>query len=291
LPRGLVVAFIDIGQGDATVVQLPDGTDGVVIDCGKTGTHRVYSYLDESGIQRLRLVLLSHSDDDHVGGIMGVLENFRGVVDEISFNPDRLMGEAGDRRYRLFLRQLAQFIRSRNCRQTYPAYPHQWTFNSVTIHILHPAGPDRLEALARNLRNDVSVLVLAEYEGERLLLAADIQGVGWQWVASRESDLTARVFKLPHHGAWYTAGLGVDQVLQMVQPELIVISVGASNPYRHPAQQTIQALVDYLARRKDARVLCTQLDASSHPGITAAGTIRVEISPSGMSVSTMGATA
>lgn len=287
---GLSVAFIDIGQGDATVVQLPDGTDGVVIDCGKSGTHRVYSYLEESGIQRLRLVLLSHSDDDHVGGILGVLDNFRGVVDEIAFNPDRLMGQTGEKKYRLFLLQLAQFIRSRNCRQTYPSYRHQWTFNSVSFQVLHPAGPDRLETLARNMRNDGSVLLLVEYEGERLLLAADIQGPGWQWVSSREADLTARVFKLPHHGAWYTAALGLDQVLQMVQPELIVISVGAPNSYHHPAKQTIQALVDYLGRREDARVLCTQLDVSIHPQITAGGTIRVNISSSGLSVSTTAST-
>lgn len=101
---------------------------------------------------------------------MGVLENFPGVVEEVAFNPDRILREAGDEKYRLFLLRLAPVVRARSNKQTHPTHCDRWQFNGVTLHVLHPAGADRLEALARGMRNGGS-LIVAEYEGTRLLCA------------------------------------------------------------------------------------------------------------------------
>jgi hypothetical protein len=101
---------------------------------------------------------------------MGVLENFPGVVEEVAFNPDRILREAGDEKYRLFLLRLAPVVRARSNKQTHPTHRDRWQFNGVTLHVLHPAGADRLEALARGMRNGGS-LIVAEYEGTRLLCA------------------------------------------------------------------------------------------------------------------------
>jgi len=288
LLSALSVAFIDIGQGDATVAHLPGGANAVVVDCGSTGDKRVHDHLSHIKVKELPLVVLTHSDDDHIGGIMTVLENFRGRVGEIAFNPDRIKSGTEEKKYVLFLRRLAQFSRQRGSELSTPLSPHRWLLDGVQFRVLHPSGADHLDALAGGMRNDGSMVILTEYAGMRLLLAADIQGQGWQWVAAREADLRAQVFKLSHHGAWHTNGLKLPEVLTMVEPDLIVVSVGAPNPYGHPAEKTLEALGDYLDRSPNARVLCTELASSDHSRITAAGTIRIDVTVDGVTMSTPG---
>lgn len=101
---------------------------------------------------------------------MGVLENVPGVVEDVAFNPDRTLREAGDETYCPFLLRLAPVVRARSTKQTDPTHRDRWQFNNVTLHVLHPSGADRLEALARGMRNGGSVIV-AGHEGTRLLCA------------------------------------------------------------------------------------------------------------------------
>jgi competence protein ComEC len=272
------VTFLNIGQGDATLIHLLEAASGIVVDCGSGGSGKMLDLLEKEDIQEIPLVILSHSDRDHVGGIMEVLDNFPGVVREIAVNHDRLPADYSERQYRHFLRRLAQYVRSHpECRRTGLLCPLSWTFGSLNLTLLHPEGVDATDAVSRNLRNESSAVVLLEVESDRVLLTADIEGIGWEWLLSRHPDLRARVFKLPHHGGWHASGVTLDKVLQLVEPEVMIISVGLNNQYGHPSPRTMTALVEYLDLQGSAEVFVTQLAATSHARIQGVGDITIRL--------------
>ena len=108
---------------------------------------------------------------------------------------------------------------------------------------------------------------------------------GWQTIIDNNIDVSAHVFKYPHHGAWYDADPDYDlaEVYHRVSPNFTVISTGTTNQYRHPNVASIQML-----RSNRAAFLCTQatercwsrLKQPSEP-IPCAGTIEVQITDDG----------
>ena len=129
------------------------------------------------------------------------------------------------------------------------------------MSVLHPAKADRLDALATSNPNNSSIALRIDYAGGRILLGADVEKQGWQWMVDRDADLKADVFKFPHHGAWYDGEPPLSKILHLVDPSVVVISVGSTNSYGHPSIETLRLLRSLQA---SVRFLCTQVTSQCH---------------------------
>ena len=265
----LLTTFLDVGQGDSTVASLPNG-GGMLVDCPAGSAPAVVDYLERAQIANLELAVVTHSDLDHAGGVVQVIKGFHGQTHRIAVLPDRpLTSDPQDnKKYSVMLRELAQLIRSGVTRWE-PYSGNRIYLGGVLVSVLHPSDADHLEALALRSQNDCSVALRMDYAGIRILLGADVQRMGWQWMINRDTDLKADVFKFPHHGAWYDGEPSLRQVLELVDPSVVVISVGSTNSYQHPASETLSFLRSIQAK---VRFVCTQATNQCHadPGTIAA---------------------
>ena len=187
---------------------------------------------------------------------------FRGPTTRLAVLPDRVRSTdpQANRKYCLLLRDSAQLLRQ-GTESWLPYAGKKIKLGDVTISVLHPSVADHLEALSRGNANDSSVVLRIDYAGARILLGADVQRRGWQWMVDRNTDLKADVFKFPHHGAWYDGEPSLSQILDLVDPSVVVISVGSTNGYGHPSLETLRLLRSLQSK---VRFVCTQATNQCH---------------------------
>ncbi|MCZ2804690.1 ComEC/Rec2 family competence protein [Modestobacter sp. VKM Ac-2983] len=224
LPDTVVVAC-DVGQGDALV--LPTGPDeAVLVDAGPDPA-LVDGCLRRLGVDRLPLVLLSHLDADHVGGLAGALAGRHvGEVATGALTPD-------DERVPRLDRAVAEAA----ARHVVLRPGDRRTVGSAGFEVL---APDPAEAVAGAEPNDLSLVVRATQRGVRVLLTGDLGAGAEARLVAAGLDLGADVFKVPHHGSadadpGFLAASGAAVAL---------ISVGADNSYGHPTRRLLDWVAD-----------------------------------------------
>ena len=257
----LRVIFLDVGQGDSTIAVLPDG-GGVLVDCAAGSAPIVVDYLEREQVTSLELVVITHSDLDHAGGIIDAIKGFQGPTETIAVLADRTLDSnlQSNKKYRVLLQELVELMRDGIAH----LLPYKGTviqFGDVVVSVLHPSSKDHLSTQAQSNQNDGSVTLRLEYAGRRVLLGADVQRQGWQWMVDRNTDLKADVFKFPHHGAWYNGDPPLKQVLEFVDPSVVIISVGSTNRYGQPHTDTLRLLRSLRAK---VRFVCTQATSQCH---------------------------
>lgn len=284
----ILVAFLNVGQGDANVIVLPDQISAIVVDCYKSQI--TLDYLEEQGIEMLSGVFLTHSDADHTDGMAALLQNFSdhlGTIDSIHYNHDTLNIDRGKRR--VILRQMAQLARRQGIKTSSPRTGDSYSFGRLHLEVLHPTDLDIKQTAPSNDRNNSSLVLMCTFAGKRVLLTGDLAAKGWKWVVERKTDLKADILKFPHHGAWYNVeeAHSLQQILEQVKPSLVVISVGARNRYGHPNAKTLALLHS----SPDLCFLCTQATKQCFPNLDdtqrnppCAGTIEVRINEHGMKI-------
>src|SRR5215211_5996631 len=219
-PGDLTVRFLDIGQGDATLIQHPDGT-AVLFDGGppEAGTARL---LRRAGVRRLTLVVATHASRDHHGGLPEVLSRF----------PVDLLLDGGDgTRDPGFRAVLAEAARH-GVRRVRAAAPMTIKAGAITVAVLSP--PPRPPGPPPEDPNPRAVVAVVSARGLDLLLSADAESDALLPLDLPDVD----AMKVPHHGS---ADPGLPQVLERVRPEVAAIEVGP-NTYGHPTASTLATL-------------------------------------------------
>ncbi len=265
----LVATFLDVGQGDSTVAVLPDG-GAVLVDCPAGQSRTAVERLGELGATSLELVVVSHSDLDHAGGVIDVVKGFAGPTVALATHRDRVShpDAHSNRQYKVLLRELLELMR-----QGVPLYePYAGTvfqLGDLAVTVMHPAQMDSFASQILGDRNDSSMVLRLEYAGSRILLGADVQRRGWQGMIDRDTDLKADVFRIPHHGAGYSGEPSMIELLRLVDPALVVISVGSTNQYGHPGAATFEAIRSFGGQ---SRLICTQATVACHRDLEDAAT-------------------
>jgi hypothetical protein len=126
---------------------------------------------------------------------------------------------------------------------------------------LHPTSADQLECSQPEFLNQCSIVLRIDHAGYRILLGGDAGGEGWRRLSQRGEDAKADVLKLSHHGAWHESGLSVEDVIALVQPHHVLISVGSGNTHGHPDPRTIAPLIGQGMR---VRIICTEVTRRCH---------------------------
>ncbi|MDX6583497.1 MAG: competence protein ComEC [Solirubrobacterales bacterium] len=216
-PRpGLRVSVLDVGQGDAILLQPADG-EPVLVDAGPAEAG-VAAELDARGIDGLAALFVTHADADHSGGAPDVL------------------GAIGAR-HLLFCRADPRTIgaaRAAGVETTRVGSGFALRSGDLRMRVLWPPPRAVRERVATGPPNALSLVLLARWHRFRILLTGDAEA---ELAPVHPGDVD--VLKLAHHGS---ADAGLPALLAEAAPELAVISVGEHNPYGHPAPATLAAL-------------------------------------------------
>jgi competence protein ComEC len=221
LEGDVVVSFLNIGQGDATLIQ--SGKASVLVDTGPPGGP-IVKRLREAGVKRLDGLVLTHAQTDHEGMALEVMGAF----------PTRLVVDGGAGWPSYTQRGLPAALAADHARLL-PAHAGQvLRFGAITMRLLWPPAP------APDFRpegdpNDRAIVALARVGDFDLFLSADA-----------ESNVTAALplprveaMKVPHHGS---ADPGLPALLARLRPAVAAIEVGRGNTYGHPTPSTLAAL-------------------------------------------------
>lgn len=240
----LSVTLLDVGQGDAILIETPDG-HRALIDGGPDGRALVAELSDELPFfdRRLDLVALTHPQADHVAGLLDALERYD--VRSVIASPER--GDSA----------LYDEWRARIADEDIP-YREPALDDAIDLGggaVLRVLGP-RPAALASANDNDASLVLKLEWRGVSFLLTGDMEATAETALVASGEDARATVLKIAHHGSQSSTS---PLFLEAVRPELAVVSVGANNSFGHPSPVVLDRL-------RGVPVLRTDLN----------GTIRIE---------------
>lgn len=259
------LAFIDIGHGNAAVLQGADGT--VLIDAGP-GPY-VLEYLRQQGITALDAILISHADADHLKGLIALLGE-EIDVGEVRLNSDALKGSKtwDSVLWELESRETAGKLKLRidlHKGQTLPTIDP-----AISLEVLAPRsylvgrGPGSTDREGRRITSNTMSAVLAVRAGGDTLaiLAGDIDEVGLANLVDTVDDLSARLLMYPHHGGNVRATTNpqanaafAQTLVSEVQPDFVMFSIGRGK-HGTPRKEIVAAIRDTCPR---VRVACTQL--------------------------------
>lgn len=218
----LEVHFLDVGQGDATLIRC--GEAAMLIDAGNNSWgDDVRDYLEYQGIGDLDYVIGTHPDADHIGGLDVVMEAFDcGTV----IMPDY---EKDTQTYT----DVTDVMEEKGYELTLPQVGTVYELGEAAFTIVAPNGEYGDNA------NDYSVGILLEHGENRFLLTGDAEEDSEADMLDNGIDLSADVLKAAHHGS-RTAN--TEAFLERVNPEYVVISCGEGNSYGHPHAEVLNRL-------------------------------------------------
>ena len=233
-PIGPRVTFLDVGQGDATLVQ--DRHTSVLVDTGPPDGP-ILARLRHAGVRRLDLLVVTHAQDDHDGAAAAVLRAL--PVGMVLDGRDGVRQALGTR--------MAVEAERRGVQRVIPAAGQVLRAGGVALRVLWPSPGGGAPSDDPNLR---AIVAEARVGRLRLLLTADAESE----VVGHLDVGPVDVLKVAHHGS---ADPGLPALLERLRPRIAAIEVGRANPYGHPVPSTVAAL-----RAAGAAVYRTDRDGS-----------------------------
>jgi competence protein ComEC len=224
-PGLLRVVFLDVGQGDATLVTLPDGR-ALLIDAGglpgssfDIGTRVVVPSLRALGVRRLEELVITHGDPDHLGGAESVTRRF----------VPRVIREGAPVPPHLGLRALAAYAAASGVSWRTVQAGDIDRVSGVEINVLHPPLPDWER---QRVRNDDSIVLEFRLGDVSIVLPGDIGALPELSLAPRLVLAPLVILKAPHHGS---ATSSTQPFIDAVRPSVVIFSAGRNNRFGHPA--------------------------------------------------------
>ena len=219
----LTVTFLDVGQGDAAVLQC--GGQTMMIDGGKAkASSYIYSWLEKNQISYLDVMVATHTDADHIGGLPGAL-NYAKVG--TAYCP---VTSGTTKTFQSFVRYLKKQGKS----ITVPEAGDEFSLGGAQVRILGPTDP-QAEG------NNSSIVLKVTFGDISFLFTGDAEREEEQELLESGYDLESTVLKVGHHGSDTSTSY---LFLRTVNPQYAVISVGADNTYGHPTEAVLSRLRD-----------------------------------------------
>lgn len=214
--------LLDVGQGLATVIETQNHL--LVFDTGpklgKTdaGERVLLPFLQTRGRKFIDILMISHGDEDHAGGVKTLLKNFS-VKNILTSEPH------------LYRTDIKGSINPRLCRAG-----QQWEWDGVFFQVLHP------EQLNTKKRNDHSCVLRVQAGPHSLLLTGDIETKSEKLIMQRFKNyhFSSTIMLIPHHGSKTSSSL---EFIQAIDPQYAIVSAGYQNAYGHPKKDIIDRYI------------------------------------------------
>lgn len=220
---GLVLHFIDVGQGDCTLLESKGKY--ALIDAGeRVQSSKVISYLSSLGVEELDFIISTHPHSDHCGGLADVIRNFE---TEVLISPNVYTEST-------IWENVLDAADERGVTYETPEPYEFYQLGDTTITVLSPNS----DAVYSNL-NDYSIVCMAEYGNTSALLTGDAEKSVERELVKGSYDLSADILKCGHHGSSTSS---CSEFLSAVNPSAAIICCGENNDYGHPHKETTAAL-------------------------------------------------
>lgn len=215
------VHFIDVGQGDSILIESPSGKT-MLIDGGVKGAgQQIVSYLKELGINKLDIVVATHPDADHIGGLIPVLDNM--TIEQFY--------DSGKVHTSQTFEEMLTRIDEKNIPYHVPKIGDDIEFDKdVNVKVLN-ANDQATD------NNDASIVLKMTYGNVSFLLTGDA-GVALE-KEMLQYDVKATVLKAGHHGSNTSSS---EEFIQAVKPKVAILSYGEDNKYGHPHAEVVDRL-------------------------------------------------
>jgi len=230
-PRFLEVTFFDVGQGDSIFIETPQSHQ-ILIDGGPSSV--ILEKLAEEvpfWDRTIDLIILTHPEHDHLAGLLQVLERYRvdyilwtGIVRDTNENKEwrRLIEKEGAE---IKIATVGQEIK---------------LGDDIYFEILNPF--ENLEGKEFQNSNNTSIISILVFNQNSFLFTGDAYKSVEEKVIGADVNLKTDVLKVGHHGSKTSSS---EEFIEQILPEIAVISVGKSNRYGHPHQETLAILKKY----------------------------------------------
>lgn len=217
------VHFIDVGQGDATLIKC--GDSAMLIDAGENdkGT-LVQNYLRKQGVKSLDYLIITHPDSDHSGGADVIITKYD--IDTIIY-PNYTKDTAT-------WRDVVKAMDYKNYKVTEPVIGDTYKLGDAEFTIIAPNSDDYGDNA-----NDYSVGIILRHGNKKFIFTGDAEEAAEKDIVKNRIDIKADVLQVGHHGS-KTASTA--EFLETVDPEYAVISCGQDNSYGHPHAATMNSL-------------------------------------------------
>ena len=234
IPRDLKIYFIDVGQGDSTLIVTPNNKT-ILIDGGGSKTYDVGKntlepYLLDRKIKKIDYAIISHYDQDHCDGILYVLQNMK--VENVIIGKQIKDSD----NYNKFIRIIKE--------------------KSINVHIVSIGKrlnieknlyfdvlwPDMENKINENVLNNNSLICKLVYKDFSMLFTGDIEEIAEKAILKKYKEsklLKSTILKVAHHGSKTSSS---KEFIRAVQPQIALIGVGSNNKFGHPSDITIESL-------------------------------------------------
>jgi competence protein ComEC len=228
----LRVTYLDVGQGNAALIQFP-GTEKMLIDGGgfpgsdfDIGEMVVAPFILWSKIVRIDTLVLTHPDADHLRGLLYIAEHFN--PKEFWYNGEN--AESSE------FQELMRILEAKGIRRRTPGdFTEGRAIAGTSLEILHPR-----ELMMSKKSNDNSLVLKISSGQTSFLFTGDLEAAGERAVVSRkEAQLKSDVLLVPHHGSKSSSS---SAFIDAVRPKVCIISAGKGNPFGFPSQDVLRRL-------------------------------------------------
>ena len=234
IPRDLKIYFIDVGQGDSTLIVTPNNKT-ILIDGGGSKTYDVgrntlEPYLLDRKINKIDYAIISHYDQDHCDGVLYVLQNIK--VENVIIGKQIKDSD----NYNKFIKIIKE--------------------KSINVHVVSAGErlnieknlyfdilwPDMENKINENVLNNNSLICKLVYKGFSMLFTGDIEEIAEKTILKKYKGsklLKSTILKVAHHGSKTSSS---KEFIRAVQPQIALIGVGNNNKFGHPSDITIESL-------------------------------------------------
>ena len=220
----LVITNLNVGKADCAVLEF-DGSTGLI----DTGTYESYgilsSFLQQKNISKIDYLILTHYDQDHIGGSIQLLSDFQ--VENIY-----LADYISDKKYYDALMLAIKGHKNVN----YVTEPSSFSYNELFLEIFPADEPSSLLENENNRDNNMSLVTMASFGTRKFLFTGDIEKDRIAQMLSLDQDWSADWIKMPHHGDFQKK---TELLLEAVLPQYAVISTSNERP---PEEKLLELL-------------------------------------------------
>lgn len=238
IPQNLKIHFIDVGQGDSSLIITPQNKT-ILIDGGGSsnsdfdvGKSILIPYILDRGFTKIDIVIISHFDQDHVGGILTILQEIK--VGKVYISKQIEKSE----NYKNFL----EIVNTKNIKVYEVMAGNRIRIEkNLYLDILWP----KANQITTNALNNNAIVCNLHYRNFSMLFTGDIEEIAEKEILELYSQnknlLKANILKVGHHGSKTSS---TSEFINVVRPKIAVIGVGKNNKFGHPNEEVLQRLSD-----------------------------------------------